>query len=228
MRQMRFKRKYLLLCIICLGFVTILYEGLAFSSLERLQTVQFTDCNPFGARKAGPNTTRKKSDVADAFEGIEAKVVLKEFAGFHDAGIKSMENTSVMNTVHYVWCGNKTFEFTHYVSVLSVWKTLQPDIIEFHVQFPPISDKYNQWFEEIVRTIPGLVVKSLPRYWDGDDKGCGFWFGLAVLDDRGGKSGSGLYFAQIRSPFIFFFLLLLLLIYLYNIGINNVTAVCFR
>ena len=64
---------------------------------------------------------------------------------------------------------------------------LRPDIIEFHEQGEVRTDKYNDWFDKIQKTIPSFVRKPLPKHWDGDEKGCGFWFGLAVLDDRGGK-----------------------------------------
>jgi hypothetical protein len=43
-----------------------------------------------------------------------------------------LDHHQVPNQVFYVWCQNATFTFQHYLSVLSVWKLVEPDKIEIH------------------------------------------------------------------------------------------------
>lgn len=117
---------------------------------------------------------------------IHAEKVLHEFAGFRNGGLQELGRNKLPNSVHYVWCENKTFDFRNYLSVMSIWKTLRPDVIEFHQKVAPKNDKYDDWLKEIKNTIPCFAMKEMPKNWDGDDMGCGFWFGLAVIEDRGG------------------------------------------
>ena len=45
--------------------------------------------------------------------------------------VSELDGRVITNTVHYVWCGNSTFEYRHFLSVMSVWRELEPDAIEF-------------------------------------------------------------------------------------------------
>ncbi len=67
------------------------------------------------------------------------------------------------NSVFYVWCGRRWFEFHHYLSVLSVIKELRPDNIIFYYDEYPIQDYwlYNTWMQEIRDHYPFFRVRRL-------------------------------------------------------------------
>ena len=67
------------------------------------------------------------------------------------------------NTVHYVWCGRRVFQFKHYLSVLSVIKYIQPDVIIMHYYAKPEVDikRYNQWIWELTHEFPFLTFKRI-------------------------------------------------------------------
>ena len=45
--------------------------------------------------------------------------------------------------VHFVWCGERWFEFKNYLSVMSVRRTIQPDKIYIHYErVPPLDRVY--------------------------------------------------------------------------------------
>ena len=69
----------------------------------------------------------------------------------------------VSNIVHYLWCERKIFEFQHYLSVLSVMKTISPDRIIFHYAHYPRHDLqlYNTWFEDMKKEFPFLDLDDL-------------------------------------------------------------------
>ncbi|XP_060069898.1 uncharacterized protein LOC132549930 [Ylistrum balloti] len=100
--------------------------------------------------------------------------------------ISDMEGNLIPNSIHIVWCHNRSLHFENYLSILSAWKIMQPDIIEFHTKYDIHGgqDKYNYWFEDLKKTIPGFVVKVMPNY--NNDPACGVWYGIDVLLDRGG------------------------------------------
>ena len=68
----------------------------------------------------------------------------------------------VPNTVHYVWCGERCFQFNHYLSMKSVLKEIKPDLIIFHYEVLPIYDTfiYNTWFDELKKEFPFIYVKA--------------------------------------------------------------------
>ena len=63
--------------------------------------------------------------------------------------------------VHYLWCRKGHFEFKHFISILSIFKTIRPDKIVFHYSELPIKDDkgFVTWFDDIQRDIPSLVLK---------------------------------------------------------------------
>ena len=60
------------------------------------------------------------------------------------------------NTVYYVWCGRRWFEFVNYLSVISVMRYVRPDNVVFYYDNYPVLDYwlYNTWFNEIVTAYP--------------------------------------------------------------------------
>ena len=54
------------------------------------------------------------------------------------------------HTVHYLWCGKKTFLFSHHLGVLSVLRILHPLKLVFHYTHIPVTDTYNNWFQVCV------------------------------------------------------------------------------
>ena len=165
------------LCV--LAILTILYEIAALCTLDKINSG-----NAF--MKQIVVKTHQDLDNLRDLETVHTDKVLHEFGGMTEVDLNDLVKAKVHNTVHYVWCPNKTLEFKQYLGLISIWKVLRPDILEFHHQFPLKSDKYNNWIYELQKSIPAFVTKPLPQHWDGSERGCGFWFGLAVLDDRGG------------------------------------------
>ncbi|XP_005110358.2 uncharacterized protein LOC101855219 [Aplysia californica] len=98
--------------------------------------------------------------------------------------LKELENRVVPNIVFYVWCGNRTFEYRHFLGVLSVWYQMEPDIIEFRYEMDPIEDKYNNWFTMLRTHIAAFNARRLPPFVKGDK--CGSVHGLDTVWDRGG------------------------------------------
>lgn len=179
-------RNYILIAFAVVAITTIIYEAALFFTLDyRISNIPYI--NNVILQRSADDINISASGGVTSLRRIHADAVLQEFSGFFDNNIDGINDEEVINSVHYVWCGNRTFTFTNYLSILSVWKILRPDVIEFHQAIPPKSDKYDNWFIELKNTIPNLAIRQMPPNWDGDDKGCGFWFGLAVIDDRGGK-----------------------------------------
>lgn len=89
----------------------------------------------------------------------------------------------VPNTVFYVWCGNRTFEYIHYLSVRSVWTHMEPDLLEIHYKTPPQQDKYNDWLDSLKSSIANLVLRKMPDWANCENS---HEFGRELLHDIGG------------------------------------------
>lgn len=65
--------------------------------------------------------------------------------------------------VHYMWCGNKWFEFRDYLSVMSVLRSVSPDKITIHYEHPLGVDKlfYHQWLDYLKHDYPYLVMVQM-------------------------------------------------------------------
>ena len=170
-------KNYIIAAFFIAAILILLYEvAITFNQGYKVRNVSIFKYQP------------DNKDVSGSLSRIQAGVNLQHVSGVRDISTDDVGKEHIINTVHFVWCLDKTFTFTNYLSVLSVWKILQPDIIVFHYKALPKTEKYDDWFEELKRIVPSLALREIPLHWDGDDKGCGFWFGLAVIDDRGGKS----------------------------------------
>lgn len=115
------------------------------------------------------------------------------FQGYDTLSYQDLRDSPVPNTIHYVWCHQETISFENYLSILSAWKFMRPDAIEFHTAhvFNHTEKKYDMWMTELQKTISGFSIHKIPESWDGEENGCGVWFGIAVLHDRG-----GIYFSE--------------------------------
>ncbi|KAL3854714.1 hypothetical protein ACJMK2_013972 [Sinanodonta woodiana] len=164
---------------------------LIFAIIAIYQLKVLTSLDPTDVRQEVSAATRdfKGHDVCRLFNNmsnINRIIVQHEFAGFRNVSRDELVGNLVPNIVYYVWCENATFEFKHYLSVLSAWKILQPDMIEFHYFGEIRFGHYNDWFNRLVRTIPSFHAMRAPSNWDGEELGCDPWLGLALVDDRGG------------------------------------------
>ena len=67
-----------------------------------------------------------------------------------------LNTNHITNTVYYVWCGRRWFEFHNYLSVRSVIRHLRPDSIIFMYDIEPVIDDqtYNTWFSELADEYP--------------------------------------------------------------------------
>ncbi|WAR10097.1 hypothetical protein MAR_035173 [Mya arenaria] len=167
-------KSYMVYGLVFLGCLTLGYQLAILNAIETIDSVHQV-----------VNVRSSDYDVTSAYEirNIAALAVQQELAGFRGEDLRDIGKSEILKSVHYVWCGNRTFTFKNYLSVLSVWKILRPDIIEFHQTATPKEDKYDDWFNELKRTIPSFVTREVPQYWDGDFKGCGFWFGIYIGED---------------------------------------------
>ena len=160
-----FRGKFKQRVILVIGIILLIIVYLQINLLKHHADSKLSDYFPVFS-KSSKSRMFQELDVYDANE-------LKDYI--------------VPNTVHYVWCHKHTIRYEHYLSILSAWKFLRPDIIEFH-HLHNISDTdiYNMWLRELKQQIPGLLVEKLPEHWDYEEYGCGVHFGIAVLHDRGG------------------------------------------
>ena len=76
---------------------------------------------------------------------------------------KILDPALAPNTVFYVWCGKRWFEFHHYISVLSVMKFIRPDNLIFFYDLEPVLDSwiYNTWFTELKEEFPFIRMRQL-------------------------------------------------------------------
>ena len=99
----------------------------------------------------------------------------------------------VPNTVHYVWCGDRWFEFKHFMSVKSVIRALKPDMILLHYDIIPKIDKkyYHRWLSELKHDNAFFTMKLIDRFEPFGSKACATPQGridyvLHLMRDSGG------------------------------------------
>ena len=78
------------------------------------------------------------------------------------------ENWQIPRVVHYAWCQTsrafgrdlKMFEFHHFLTVKSILRFLNPDVVFVHYNVVPAPDRlrYNTWFDEL-RDLSPLIVR---------------------------------------------------------------------
>lgn len=74
-----------------------------------------------------------------------------------------LNSSYTLNTVYYIWCGSRWFEFPHYLSVMSVIRHLRPDNLIFMYDKLPVVDSwtYNTWFGELRDKYPFWQLHQL-------------------------------------------------------------------
>ncbi|KAK6175071.1 hypothetical protein SNE40_013608 [Patella caerulea] len=67
--------------------------------------------------------------------------------------------------LHYVWCGQRLFEFRHYLSVKSASRIIAPYKILFHYVDLPLQDTegYFTWFNQTLKEVPDIILHKLDR-----------------------------------------------------------------
>ena len=102
------------------------------------------------------------------------------FPGYDRLAYEDLHDNPVPNTIHYVWCHKETLSFEHYLSIVSAWKFMRPDAIEFHTvhNFNFTEKTYDMWLTELKKTIAGFSIHKIPENWDGEENGCGVWLSL--------------------------------------------------
>ncbi|XP_005090103.1 uncharacterized protein LOC101864351 [Aplysia californica] len=80
----------------------------------------------------------------------------------HHAQKNSLIN-KVPPVLHVVWCEEKYFTFSNYLSVLSGFKVIQPSVIYLHLLGQPEMDPngYYQFLSDLKRDVPSLVLSRL-------------------------------------------------------------------
>ena len=81
----------------------------------------------------------------------------------HDDNLKYLQPNLIPAIVHFVWCGDRCFEFRHYLAMKSAIRLIRPDKIVFHYETLPVMDKryYNQWFELLKHDYEFLYVQQM-------------------------------------------------------------------
>jgi hypothetical protein len=74
-----------------------------------------------------------------------------------------LNSSHIPNTVYYVWCGRRWFEFHHFLGVRSVIRHLRPDNLVFLYNSLPTMDgaNYNTWFSELTEEYPFFRPQQL-------------------------------------------------------------------
>nr|KAG5693861.1 hypothetical protein BaRGS_009917 [Batillaria attramentaria] len=76
----------------------------------------------------------------------------------------------MFETVHLLWCGKKILELRHYLSILSVFRVVQPLKIVMHYTDLPRTNGYHSWFREMNNSLPNLEMQLLPQGFSCDSK----------------------------------------------------------
>ncbi|GFO30337.1 hypothetical protein PoB_005684200 [Plakobranchus ocellatus] len=133
--------------------------------------------------KPAPISANKMAFASGALHG-ENILVYPELLKMRPRDVNEVDGRVIPNTVHYIWCGNRTFEYRHFLSVMAVWKVLEPDAIEFRYENEPREDKYNTWYSQIRSHLAVFQASLLPDWVTGPE--CGDAHGLETLHDTGG------------------------------------------
>ncbi|XP_050417335.1 uncharacterized protein LOC126830893 isoform X3 [Patella vulgata] len=91
-------------------------------------------------------------------------------------------------TLHYIWCGRRTFEYKHYLAIKSANRAVKPDKIFFYYETLPEMDPegYFLWFNQTLLEIDHLLPRPL-NYSSCPQSGADrYLLVLDILEKNGG------------------------------------------
>ncbi|KAL8577200.1 hypothetical protein ACOMHN_061327 [Nucella lapillus] len=118
-------------------------------------------CRVHGARGGGFLSGRRLD--ADDPEMLPVYRDMYQQEEWPEVQWNSTEPSQAHHTVHYLWCGEKTFRFQDYLGVLSILRVIQPLKVVFHYTNLPILDTtwYHTWFLELKKSVDTLELRQL-------------------------------------------------------------------
>ena len=65
--------------------------------------------------------------------------------------------------LHYLWCGNRFFDFRNYLAIKSAIEAIQPKEVMFHYNSLPMVDPdgYFSWFQTLMKKFPNIVMDEV-------------------------------------------------------------------
>ncbi|XP_070177299.1 uncharacterized protein [Littorina saxatilis] len=158
LRRKLFSQRFTLVVVVCVITISaLLFEQTRFSQRAVNENIPMLGTN--GGVLA--NSFSVQTEVTEVVEVFPGDPLYQE--GW--PGVESNHSLpgQLPSTLHYVWCGDKTFRFQHYLGVLSAVRILQPSKILFHsTHFPDTSgDGYHTWFLNLQEALPNLVLRKL-------------------------------------------------------------------
>jgi len=153
------------------------------------------------------STTREElgSQTENTFKQVSTPRVKERSENdvpFFERGIKHYSPKEVLlpfegyapDTIHFVWCGRKWFEFKHLVAWLSIFKVQQPNkvIVHYWPNAPVMRDQnnYNDWYNQLKKEYYNIVVRPFTN--DEKDYDCSDTKGLTEYIFKVLKNG-GIY-----------------------------------
>lgn len=184
MNVINFRWQYATLLVI--GFVFVIYSLTHSSSKQRLQTRELElsrtthkvcpTCPPvvniksdqIGQDRIGPLSDHILNEVKETVRPTIKPKIRFPLDSLSPGDI--LDPNLAPNTVFYIWCGKRWFEFHHYLSVLSVMRYIRPDNLIFYHDIEPVLDSwlYNTWMKELRRDYPFIRFRKL----SDQEKGC--------------------------------------------------------
>jgi len=84
----------------------------------------------------------------------------------HNTSSKQLDNPMVAkipSIIHFIWCGQRFFQFKNYLSVQSIIRVLKADKLVVHYEALPQMDQlfYHQWFQDIQHDFPFAHLEPL-------------------------------------------------------------------
>ena len=78
-----------------------------------------------------------------------------------DMSVKHRPHEAYDIDVLYIWCGQKTFTFVHYLSLKSTTVNMKVNTITFLYEHLPVTHKYYIWFQDLENEF--MFIKNIKR-----------------------------------------------------------------
>lgn len=104
------------------------------------------------------------TSISNGTTSSHTRTVRQRHAVSSALAMKLPSATHVPRLVHFLWCGNRTFEFHNYLSIASSAFYINPDRVVVYYEHPPVIDRfyYNTWwFQELQDKIPNLELQRV-------------------------------------------------------------------